>query len=120
MRDWIRTGRVLALLAMTALASFGAGQMAALAADKPVFTLEIKDHHFVPSSLDVPADTRFILLVKNSDATPEEFESFELNREVVIAAKSEARINIGPLRAGRYPYYGEFNKATAQGTLIAK
>jgi hypothetical protein len=29
-------------------------------------------------------------------------------------------IFIGPLEAGTYPYFGEFNEDTAQGKIIAK
>jgi hypothetical protein len=58
--------------------------------------------------------------VDNQDATPEEFESHELNREKVIAGKSKATIFIGPLKAGSYPFIGEFNEATAKGVVIAE
>ena len=50
----------------------------------PVFEILIKDHLFYPDELVIPADTKVKLLVKNQDATPEEFESYELNREKVI------------------------------------
>jgi len=92
----------------------------AMGAEKPVITIEIKDHKFVPASIEAPADTRFVLLVKNLDPTPEEFESYELNREVIVPGGGEKRVNIGPLKPGSYPFFGEFNPATAQGTLIVK
>ncbi len=84
------------------------------------FTLVIKDHRFQPAELTVPAGKKIKLLVDNQDPTPEEFESHPLNREKVIAGNSEATIYIGPLEPGRYPFFGEFNEATAKGTLIAK
>lgn len=84
------------------------------------FTLTIKDHRFQPAELTVPAGKKIKLLVDNQDPTPEEFESHPLNREKVIAGNSEATIYIGPLEPGRYPFFGEFNEATAKGTLIAK
>jgi hypothetical protein len=91
----------------------------AVAADSEV-TLVIKDHRFVPSEVKVPAGQKVKLLVDNQDATPEEFESHELNREKVIAGKSKATIFIGPLKAGSYPFIGEFNEATAKGVVIAE
>ena len=91
----------------------------AMAADTEV-TLVIKDHHFVPSELRVPAGQKIKLIVENQDATPEEFESHELNREKIIAPKSKASIFIGPLKAGKYPFFGEFNQATARGLVIAE
>ena len=43
--------------------------------------LVIRDHKFEPAELTVPAGQKIKLLVENQDATPEEFESNELNRE---------------------------------------
>ena len=57
-------------------------------------------------------------MINNRDKTPEEFESYELNREKVIMGGRKANIFIGPLRAGIYPFFGEFNQRTAQGKLI--
>lgn len=93
--------------------------LAASAADAD-YTLAIKDHRFQPSELSVPAGKKIKLTVVNQDATPEEFESHPLNREKVIAGNSTAIIYIGPLEQGRYPFFGEFNEATAQGVIIAK
>lgn len=91
----------------------------AIAADDE-FVLVIKDHRFTPSEIKVPAGKKVKLVVDNQDTTPEEFESHDLNREKVIAAKSKANIFIGPLKAGRYQFVGEFNEATAKGVVIAE
>lgn len=91
----------------------------ALAADEE-YAIQIKDHRFAPEKLTIPAGKKIKLLVENMDSTPEEFESHELNREKVIAGKGKATIYIGPLSAGEYPYFGEFNEATAKGIIIAK
>ena len=92
----------------------------AIATDTPTFEIVIKDHKFTPATLEVPAGKKIKLIVKNQDPTPEEFESYELNREKVIAGNSEAIIFIGPLDPGVYPFFGEFNPATAQGKIVAK
>ena len=91
----------------------------ATAAD-PEVSLVIKEHRFIPSEVKVPAGQKVKLLVDNQDATPEEFESHELNREKVIAGKSKAIIFIGPLKTGIYPFIGEFNETTAKGVVIAE
>ena len=54
------------------------------------------------------------------DPTPEEFESFDFNREKIIAGGSQAVIFVGPLKPGRYNFFGEFNMETAQGYLVVK
>ncbi len=84
------------------------------------YTLVIKDHRFEPSELSIPAGKKVKLRIENNDATPEEFESYSLNREKVISGYGTANIYIGPLESGRYPFFGEFNKATAQGIIIVK
>ena len=89
-------------------------------AEDPEFSLVIRSHRFEPAELRVPAGKKVKLIVENQDATAEEFESHALNREKVIPPKSKATIFIGPLKAGRYPFVGEFNEATAKGVLIAE
>jgi hypothetical protein len=89
-------------------------------ADESTFEMTIRDHKFEPQTLTVPAKKRIKLIVENADATPEEFDSHSLNREKVIPGKSKATIYVGPLEPGLYPFVGEFNAATAKGTLIAK
>jgi len=89
-------------------------------ADDPTFALTIKDHKFEPSEIEIPANTKVKLQVKNADATPEEFDSSQLHREKVIPGGQEASIFIGPLKPGRYEFMGEFNSKTARGVVIVK
>jgi plastocyanin len=84
------------------------------------YVLVIKDHQFQPAELTVPAGKKIKVVIENRDASPEEFESHSLNREKLIAANASVSIYIGPLSVGRYPFYGEFNEATAQGVIVAK
>jgi plastocyanin len=84
------------------------------------YVLTIKDHRFTPTELKVPANKRVQVTVVNDDATPEEFESHEMKVEKVIPGKSKATVRIGPLKPGRYPFFGEFHEATAKGTVIAE
>jgi plastocyanin len=82
--------------------------------------LLIREHKFEPAELTVPAGRKIKLLVENQDATPEEFESNELNREKIVVGKGTIVVFLGPLDAGRYPFFGDFHQETAQGVLIAK
>lgn len=90
--------------------------LAALA-KTPIITIEIENHLFLPSEVVVPANQKVKLLIINKDSTPEEFESYELNREKVILGNSKTVIFIGPLAPGVYPFFGEFNPKTAQGVV---
>lgn len=84
------------------------------------YEIVIENHRFIPSQLEVSADEKHRLIVINRDATPEEFESYELNREKIVAGNSKIIIFLPALDAGEYPFFGEFNEATAQGRLIVK
>jgi hypothetical protein len=89
-------------------------------ADTPEFRLVIRNHLFEPTELVVPANTKIKLVVVNEDSTPEEFESYELNREKIVLGNSSTIVFVGPLPPGQYPFFGEFNISTAQGKLIAR
>jgi plastocyanin len=84
------------------------------------YTLTIQDHRFSPTELEIPAGKKVALIVKNLDPTAEEFESIELHREKVVAGGQEITVYIGPLRPGRYEFFGDFNPQTARGTIVAK
>lgn len=89
-------------------------------AEVPQFEIRIENHLFQPTELTVPANTKLRLVVRNLDPTPEEFESWELNREKVILGGQSVVIFVGPLPPGDYPFFGEFNPRTAQGRLLAR
>ena len=91
----------------------------AQAADAEV-ELTIRGHQFTPAEIRVPAGQRVKLLVHNQDAAPEEFESYSLNREKIVPAGAKVAIFIGPLKAGRYEFFGDFNPATARGVVVAQ
>jgi cupredoxin-like protein len=107
--------RSLVLVGLIGLLAFGCA--AAWADD---YVLTIKNHRFTPTELKVPANKRVQITVVNDDATPEEFESREMKVEKVIPGKSKGVVRIGPLKPGRYPFFGEFHEATAKGTIIAE
>ncbi len=89
-------------------------------AEEPVIALKIREHRFYPAELEIPSGQKHLLIIDNEDATAEEFESHSLHREKIVPAKSKTNIFIGPLKPGRYEFFGEFNEATARGVVIAK
>lgn len=86
----------------------------------PVYTIVIKEHHFTPDVLKVKAGEKFKLIIDNQDDTPEEFESSELKREKLIKAHKKGSVLLGPLSKGSYAYVGEFNEATAKGSIVVE
>ncbi len=92
----------------------------ARADDAPEQHLSLKNHAFVPAELTVPAGQKIKLTVKNEDATPAEFESYELNREKVVPANGEIVVYLDPLDPGAYPFFDDFHRDTTTGKIIAK
>ena len=89
-------------------------------AEEPVYKIVIKGHKFVPEELMIPANKKVRISVENQDPTAEEFESYDLNREKVVAANRSILLFVGPLRPGVYKYFGDFHQQTAQGHIVAK
>jgi plastocyanin len=91
----------------------------AFAADTPTFSLTIQNRAFSPAELKVPAGQKIELHVKNADAAASEFESETLHREKVVPAGKEVVVYVGPLRAGTYEFFDDFNPK-ARGHIIAQ
>lgn len=108
------------IVALSVLAGVLAVWADATPAAEPEIRLVLKDHRFAPTEVTVPAGQKVRLVVENLDATPEEFESYSLNREKVVPAGGEITVFVGPLKPGRYEFYGDFNATTARGWLVAQ
>lgn len=101
------------LLCMSAAVSVSAGETL-------TFKLIAKDGRFYPETIEVPAGQRFRLEVTNQNAGPEEFESLELRKELVLAPGVTRTIVFAPLKPGIYTFFGEFHKNTAKGRIVVK
>ncbi len=103
--------------------ALGAGLLAVAPASadpsKPI-ELTIKDHKFHPSRLEVPAGRIFTLLVRNTDPTPEHFDSRDIRIEKVIRGNSQGLITVRALKPGEYRFVGERNSQSARGVMIAR
>jgi hypothetical protein len=91
-----------------------------VAQEERTFQLSIKDHKFEPTTLEVPANAKFKLVIKNLDSTPEEFEMRSPKREKVLKGGQEGAITLGPFQPGTYEFFGDYNPKTARGQIIAK
>lgn len=88
-----------------------------VSAAMPEVVIEIKNHLFNPQVVTIPANKKVRLVFINHDATPEEIDSFDLNREKVIFGNSKGTIYVGPLPPGTYRFFGEYHPNTAVGSV---
>lgn len=86
----------------------------------PAYKLTIKNGHFEPAVIKVPARTRFKIVITNLGPGPEEFESKELRKEKVIAEGVTRSVVFAPLKKGKYRFFGEFHLDTAVGHIIVE
>lgn len=105
------------LICSTALCALLLLSAAARAED---YVITINGNRFVPQELMIPANTKVKITVKNLDATPAEFESYDLNREKIVAAHSEIIVFVGPLSPGSYAYFDDFHRDTTKAVITAK
>lgn len=84
------------------------------------FHLTLANHVFTPSELKIPANKKVKLIIFNKDASAEEFDSFDLNREKVLFPNKQSTIFIGPLKPGKYEYFGEYHPNSARGFVIVE
>jgi len=87
-------------------------------AKRPEYELTLESHLFYPAQIIIPAHKKIKLVIFNLDNSVEEFDSFDLNREKVIFPQQKAIIFIGPLPAGEYEFFGEYNSNSARGKVI--
>ncbi|VFU08957.1 Cupredoxin-like domain-containing protein [Methylocella tundrae] len=94
---------------------------APLSADEePTFTLEFHDGKVAPLRVEVPANTRFKLELRNTGDTPAEFESAELRKEKVLAPNSTSILVFRTLDPGEYQFFDDFHPDAPKAVIIAK
>ncbi len=92
----------------------------AVADDMPTFLLVMKDGRLFPETIEVPAQTRFRLEIRNEGPGATEFESLELRKETVLAPGVTRKLVFHPMKPGIYKFFDEFHPETAQGRIVAK
>jgi Cupredoxin-like domain len=115
----MKPNRITPLLLAISLGLAIAGMSHASEPEKEI-RIKIENHRFTPSRIEIPVNTKVKVTIENLDNSKEEFDSYDLNREVVVKGKSSSSFYIGPLSAGEYEFEGEYNPKTAQGKVVVK
>ncbi|ABD89044.1 cupredoxin domain-containing protein [Rhodopseudomonas palustris] len=89
-------------------------------ADEVTVEIEMNNGVITPQRLEVPANTRFRLIIKNTGTMPAEFESKELHKEEVVAAGATGRMIFRKLEPGEYSFVDDFSPDAPPAVLIAK
>jgi uncharacterized cupredoxin-like copper-binding protein len=105
--------RATALLAAALALTAGAQEL-------PSFEIRMKDGHFSPERLEVPAGKRLKLVLKNEGRTPAEFENLSMRVEKVLAPGVTSFVVLHSLRPGEYRFVDEFHPQGGSVTLTAK
>jgi Cupredoxin-like domain len=71
-------------------------------------------------ALQVPANRRFRLQLRNNGDPPAEFESDELRKEKVLAPNTTSVLVFRTLDPGEYPFFDDSHPDARRAILIAK
>src|ERR1700710_1516130 len=113
----IRSMKANSKLLLLALTASMAG--IAHAADPPTFKLETADGKLNPARIEVPANKRIKIEIRNTGKGAVEFESMQLRKEKVLASGADSFVVIAPLSPGEYKFFDDFHQ-NAQGVIVAK
>jgi hypothetical protein len=91
----------------------------AQAQEMPTFQLVMNDGVLTPTTLNVPANQRFKLVISNRGKGPAEFESLPLRKEKVLGPGVTSFVVFQSLSPGEYKFFDEFH-ANANGLIVAK
>ncbi|WP_244532386.1 cupredoxin domain-containing protein [Methylocapsa palsarum] len=92
----------------------------AQADDEPTFAIEFHDGKVDPVRLEVPANRRFKIELRNTGDTPTEFENGDLRQEKVVAPNSTAVLVVRTLDAGEYAFSDDYHPDAPKAVLVAK
>jgi len=96
------------------------GGVAVAQAAEPEIPLVIEKNRFEPDVIKVKAGAPFVLVITNKDKGPEEFDMQNPRIEKVIPAGKTMKVKIPALKAGKYPFVGEYHAETAKATIVAE
>jgi hypothetical protein len=111
--------RVVLLGAVIALA-FAGLLPPAIAADPTEIPLVLEKNRFQPDVIKVKAGEPFVLVITNKDKGPEEFDMLNPRIEKVVPGGKSVKLKMPALKAGTYPFVGEYHSETAKAKIVAE
>ena len=110
--------RGMRLKGLVILASLALSPMVARADD--AVTITLKDRHFTPDLITVPAGRRFRIDLINENTMVSEFESYDMHFEkIVVGGGGRIHVFAGPLHAGQtYKFFDDYHP-DSQGSIVA-
>lgn len=110
-----------ACLLLAPLAAIHALQpAAAMAQDAGDYVIEFTETGVRPPVLEVPADTRLKLVLKNLTGGAVEFESLTLRKEKVLSPGATSFLIIRGLAPGEYSFFDDFHPGLPPARLVAR
>lgn len=88
--------------------------------DLATYSLTMKNHRFAPTEIHVPSGKPFFIVVTNEDDAADEFEMANPAVEKTIPEGEQGKVRIRPLGPGRFPFFGDFHRDTAQGVIVSE
>ncbi len=109
-------------LALTITFLAASGTMLLHSASAAVESEEVRfeNHRFVPQTIKVTAGKPVMLKVTNASEETIEFESFKLNREIVMTPHETITVRLPALNPGSYDFYDDFHQDVPEGAIVAK
>ncbi|MGE5169941.1 MAG: cupredoxin domain-containing protein [Rudaea sp.] len=94
--------------------------MRARATELPPFLVALESQRIVPAHLQVPANTRIEIVLRNTSGGAAEFEGREVRVEKVLGPGAESFVVLPPLEPGTYRFFDEFHPKAPDLRVIAK
>jgi hypothetical protein len=110
-----------ALLRTSALALLGLVRSDFAGADDlTTYTITLQNHHFTPAEIHVPTGKPFIVVIRNANDGPDEFEMLFPALERPLEPGQQGKVRVRPLPPGRFPFFGESDPDNETGAFFSE
>lgn len=107
------------VLTLVAALGLGAAGLPALAEDAtPVIVFN--NGTFTPTRLEVPAQDRVKIILRNEGQMPVEFESLSLRKEKVLGPGVQSFVVLRGPSPGEYDFFDDFHPDAVKGVIVVK